>query len=64
MVALSILLFDDEWSDVVPSFLVVFGVGSVAVRELQGERTMLKTKLSLIKFKPFVLYDMKHVLVS
>lgn len=55
MAALSILLFDDERSDVVPGFLVVFGVGSVAVRELQGQGTMLTTNLSLIKFMLFVL---------
>lgn len=34
VVDLSVLLFDDEWSNVVPCFLVVFGVGSVTVREL------------------------------
>lgn len=31
---LSIFLFDDERSHVVPGFIVVFGVGSVAEREL------------------------------
>lgn len=34
-VGLSVLLFDDERPDVVPGLLVVFGVGSVTVRELQ-----------------------------
>lgn len=50
LVGLSILLFDDERSDVVPGLLVVFGVGSVAVRELQTRlynvRGKLKTLLS------------------
>lgn len=40
LAGLGILLFDDERSHVVPGLLVVFGVGAVAVRELQGERTM------------------------
>lgn len=57
MVSLSVLLFDDERPDVVPGLLVVFGVGSVAVRELQAVRThnVRKTKVVLIKFTPFVL---------
>lgn len=55
LVALSVLLFDDERPDVVPGLLVVFGVGSVAVRELQGDSTRQKSLLS--KFQPFVLYD-------
>ncbi len=56
-VGLSVLLFDDERPDVVPGFLVVFGVGSVAVRELQTVRThnvRRKTKVALIMFTPFV----------
>lgn len=53
LVGLSILLFDDERSDVVPGLLVVFGVGSVAVRELQTRlynvRGKLKTLLSSLR---------------
>lgn len=58
LVALSVLLFDDERPDVVPGLLVVFGVGSVAVRELQGDSTRQSRQKSLLsKFQPFVLYD-------
>lgn len=32
---LRVPLFDDEWSDIVASVVVVFGMGSVTVRELQ-----------------------------
>lgn len=34
---LSVLLLDDERSDVVPGLVVVFGVGPVTVRELQAQ---------------------------
>lgn len=44
--ALSIPLFDNERSDVVPGLLVVFGVGPVAVRELEGENTVLEVNRS------------------
>lgn len=37
MVGSSIFLFDDEWSDVVTGFLVMFGVCTVAERKLQGD---------------------------
>lgn len=32
-----VLLLDDEGSDIVPSLVVVFGVGPVTVRELQAQ---------------------------
>lgn len=32
---LRVPLFDDEWSDIVARVVVVFGMGSVTVRELQ-----------------------------
>lgn len=53
-----VLLFDDERSDIVPSLVVVFGVGPVAVRELQPQlhnvRGGKKTQLVLSNL-PFVL---------
>lgn len=39
---LGVLLLDDERPDVVPGFIVVFGVGPVAERELKAERSTLK----------------------
>lgn len=44
---LRVLLFDDERSDVVPGFLIVFSVGTIAVRELQG-RGETRTEFTLI----------------
>lgn len=44
---LRVLLFDDERSNVVPGFLVVFSVGTIAVRELQG-RGETTTEFTLI----------------
>lgn len=43
---LSIPLFDNERSDVVPGLLVVFGVGPVTVRELGGENRVLEVNRS------------------
>lgn len=34
---LSVLFLDDEGSDIVPGLIVVFGVGTVTVRELQAQ---------------------------
>lgn len=42
--ALGVPLFDDERSDIVPGFLVVFGVGAVTVRELEGRRREFRRK--------------------
>lgn len=48
---LGVLLFDDERSDIVPSLVVVFGVGPVAVRELQPQLHNVRGKntVALIK---------------
>lgn len=53
---LRIFLFDDERPHVVSGFLVVLGVGAVAVRELRGEgrtRTLVNTlEFRLAVFNP------------
>lgn len=46
LVDLSIFLLDDEWTDIVPGFFIVFGVGPVTVRELQGKQNKRKTRVS------------------
>lgn len=57
MVGSSIFLFDDEWSDVVTGFLVMFGVCTVAERKLQGDYTKIRVYLTtLIKFNTLMLY--------
>lgn len=53
---LGVLLFDDERSHIVPSLVVVFGVGAVAVRELQPQLHNVRGKTQLLLSKsPFVL---------
>lgn len=37
LLGLSVLLLDDEGSNIVPGLVVVFGVGPVTVRELQAQ---------------------------
>lgn len=53
---LGVTLFDDERPDIVPSLIVVFGVGPVAVRELQPQLPVRRKK------KQLLLSDLTYVL--
>lgn len=61
-------LFDDERPHVVPRLLVVFGMGSVAVRELQRDCATSeggrKQKVALVKASPFVLCMFTRLLIT
>lgn len=55
-IGLSVLLLDDERSHIVPSLVVVFGVGPVTVRELQAQLGIVRRgedTVALVK-QPFV----------